>query len=217
MPLARDYAPDELVQALRERGPKLLIAYYRPDPDLHALIHEAVEGNAFRAFQKLSPKPSDTFRIWAKARLSFSAMFDFGAVTVQEEYDALLEGHIRNLNQQWLKVYQIEMGLGLCRKICNMLMNRVLCSSEVKPEERSRVLPFLHVPHDEYTLSAIREAAASGKYGAKIEIPKKPSIKFLTSDEHYAPLQSIFKSIAAEAGVAPICIDLLAWQDGHPE
>ena len=79
MPLARDYAPDELVQALRERGPKLLIAYYRPDPDLHALIHEAVEGNAFRAFQKLSPKPSDTFRIWAKARLSFSAMFDFAS------------------------------------------------------------------------------------------------------------------------------------------
>ena len=217
MPMARDYTPEELVTALRERGPKLLTAYYRPDPDLHALIHEAVEGNALRAFQKLSPKPSDTFRAWAKARLSFSAMFDFGAVASQEEYDALLEGHIRNLNQHWLKVYQVEMGMGLARKSLNMQMNRVLCSSEVKPDERSRVLPFLHVPHDEYTLSAIRNAAATGEYGAKIDIPKKPSIKFLTSDDNYAPLQAIFRKLAANAKVPPICIDLLAWQDGHPE
>ena len=217
MPMARDYAPDELIQSLKDRGAKLLTAYYRPDPDLHALIHEAVEGNALRAFQKLSPKPSDTFRLWAKARLSFSAMFDFAAVASQEEYDALLEGHIRNLNNHWMKVYQVEMGMGLARKITNMMMNRVLCSSEVKPDERARVLPFLHAPHDEYTLSAIRNAAATGVYGAKLDIPKKPSIKYLTSDENYAPLQAIFRTIAGRAGVPPICIDLLAWQDGHPE
>ncbi len=217
MPVARDYAPDELVQLLREKGPKLLTAYYRPDPDLHALVHEAVEGNAFRAFQKLSPKPSDTFRAWAKARLSFSAMFDLGAVASAEEYDAIVEGHIRNLNQHWQKVYQVELGQGLSRKIVNMLLNRVMCSSEIKPEERARVLPFLHVPHDEYTLSAIRLAAASGKYGAHVDIPKKPSVKFLTSDDNYAPLQMIFRGVAAEAGVPPICIDLLAWANESAE
>lgn len=217
MPLAREYTPEELVTALRERGAKTLTAYYKPDPDLHALIHESVEGNALRAFQKLSPKPSEAFRDWAKARLSFSAMFDFGAVATQEEYDALLEGHIRNLNQHWLKLYQVEMGMGLARKIVNMLMNRVLCSSEIKPEERARVVQFLHVPHDEYTLTAIKQAAASGEFGPKIEIPKKPAIKFLTADDHYVPLQTIFRALAAKAGVPPICIDLIAWQDGHPE
>ncbi len=217
MPLAREYTPEELVESLRNRGPKLLADYYRPSPDLHALIHEAVEGNTFRAFQKLSPKPSDTFRIWAKARLSFSAMFDFGAVATQEEYDALLLGHLRSLHAQWLKVYQVDLGYGTGRKVTNLLMNRVLCSSEIHSADRARIIPFLHVNHDEYTLVAIRLTAASGKYGTGIEVGKKPSMKFVENEEQYERLQAMFRAIAAEAGVAPICIDLLAWDEGHPE
>jgi hypothetical protein len=206
-----------LVESLRERGPKLLANYYRPDPDLHALIHESVEGNTFRAFQKLSPKPSDTFRIWAKARLSFSAMFDFGAVQTQEEYDALIAAHLRSLHSQWQKVYQVDLGFGSGKKIINLLMNRVLCSSEINAADRARIIPFLHVPHDEYTLVAIRLAAASGKYGTGIAVGKKPSMKFVENEEQYNALQTMFRALAAEAGVAPICIDLLAWDEGHPD
>jgi hypothetical protein len=99
--VANEFTRNELVQALRTLGPRLLRDYFKPDPDLEKLIWESVTGNTFRSFQKLSKPPSDLFRTWAKSRLSFGVMEQFGLLKDQVTYDAFVDFHEAHLASYW--------------------------------------------------------------------------------------------------------------------
>jgi hypothetical protein len=69
----REYTRGELVEVLRQYGPRLAKERFQPCPSLDDLIHNSVGGNTFRSFRGLTPPtPSVIFREWASARLPSS-------------------------------------------------------------------------------------------------------------------------------------------------
>ncbi|MBN9519747.1 hypothetical protein J0H58_14695 [bacterium] len=91
---------------------------------------------------------------------------------------------------------------------------RIHCD-EVPEEGRRRLIRFLHVPLDEFSLMAVRQCAASGQFGPPITIPSNPSMGWMASAEQYAQIESLIRQITGAAGVPPICLDLLAWDHAH--
>lgn len=213
--MAEEYTREELIQALRSHGPRLLRDYFRPDPDIHELIRSSVAGNTFRSFQKLARPPSEVFRAWAKSRLTFSVMEEFGQLKDQGEYDAFVALHAEHLARYWQSEGKRPLLFGPGRKLIDLLFKRVARCTEVAEANRDRLIRLLHVPLDEYSLAAVRQCAASEEFGPPIVIPATASMGWITSPQQYAQIQRLTRQIAAVAGVPPICLDLLAWDHAH--
>ncbi|MBP3955369.1 hypothetical protein J8F10_08760 [Gemmata sp. G18] len=213
--MAEEYTRDELVRALQREGARLLRDYFKPDPDLEALIKNSVGANTFRSFQKMAKPPSEVFRGWAKSRLSYSVMEAFGAIEDQVAYDAFFESYAADLTRYWEAEGKRPLKFGPGRKLLDLLFKRITCCTEVPAESRQLLIPLLHVPLDEFSLTAVRQCAASEEFGEPIDIPAAPSMGWVTSPELYANIQALMRHIAATASVPTICLDLLAWDHAH--
>jgi len=81
-------------------------------------------------------------------------------------------------------------------------------------EERRRLISFLHVPLDSYTLMAIRNCLSETE-ASWVMIPSSPTMRSIGDNETYVALQAAVRQIADEAGTQAICIDVLAWNPTH--
>jgi len=73
------------------------------------------------------------------------------------------------------------------------------------------------VPLDSYSLLAVKDCAASDRYGTPFRIPSNATMGFIDSNDLYAQVQGLVRAVAKEAGVPPICIDLIAWDSAHSD
>jgi transcriptional regulator with XRE-family HTH domain len=213
-PRCREYTRDELVQALREHGPRLLARFFQPCPDLEDLIRRSVAGYTFRSFRGLSRPPSELFREWAASRLSFSVMAELGEIRNQADYDQFLTDHAMDLTRRWKAKGKKPLPFGPGRKLLDLLFKGVVRYAKIPDADRQRLIRFLHVPLDSFSLVAVRQCAASDEFGPPIKVPPKATMGFVTSKQ-YPGLQQLMRGIAAVAGVPPICIDLVAWDQAH--
>lgn len=211
--MCQEYTPDELVSVLRQQGAQLCERYFRPNPDTDWLIVDSVRSNTFRSFAGQSP--SEIFRPWAHRQMGFAAVAELGEVTNQSQMDSILDRRFQDLTAQWLRQSGRVFHYGNGRKLVNLLHKSIVRDIGVSTEGRTRAIPFLHVPQDKYVLAAVRLSAASGLYGNPIEIPQNSTMGYLTSQAEYDSFQLLMRRIAQAAGVAPICIDLLAWDRSH--
>ena len=212
--MAREYTRDELLRALREHGPRLTEGFFRPCPDLDDLIRRSVGGSTFRSFQKLARRPSVVFREWAADRLS-SSLPTMAAIADESGYAHHLEGHARHLTRYWLAQGKRPLKFGPGRKLLDLLFKGVIRHQQISNPDRARLIRFLHVPLDSFSLIAVRHCAASGEFGPRLSIPAKAKMGFVVSAAQYNQLQQVMRAIGAAAGVAPICIDLVAWDQNH--
>jgi hypothetical protein len=210
-----EFTREELVHALRSQGRQLVQAYFEPHENLEFLIRQSVGGNTFRSFQKMSRPPSEVFREWANARLSFAVMDDLGQISDQAGYDAFINGHADHLSRHWHVEGKRPLLFGPGRKLINLLFKFVVRSKEVPEVSRQRLIPLLHVPFDLYSLTALRQSAASGEFGEPIEIPANPSMGWISSADQYDRVLQVARGVTASAGVPAICMDLLAWDHAH--
>jgi hypothetical protein len=215
MAVAFEYDGDELVGGLARCGRRQLRAYYRAWGKLRDLVRVAVGGCTFRAFRGLDVGPSWIFRGWARKYLSPARLDELAGIENQADYDAFLEEAFRNLAAAWAVLGGKDLGFGPGMKLLNLLMKSILRSRRFSPAERGRLLPLLHVPLDKFSLAAVRRVARTGEYGPVVHIPRNPRMGFVTTRERYDGIQRVMRGLATAAGVAPICVDLLAWDLAH--
>ena len=94
-------------------------------------------------------------------------------------------------------------------------MKSVARWSKLTGSRRERLIGFLHVPLDSFSLSFVKGFAATGDYGQRMNIPCNATMSYIKSEPMYDRLQKLMRAVAAAASVSPICIDLLAWDSVH--
>jgi hypothetical protein len=211
-----EYDRAELVAALSQRGPDLLRRYFRPASDLGHLVRRSVAGNTFRGLVGLKPlRPSVLFREWALSRLSPERMSAIQEVGSRSEYDAFLGEEASHLARFWQETATQPLGYGPQRKLTNLLLKSVCRWEGIADTRRERLIQWLHVPLDQYTLLAVRRFATAASGGTVRQIPRTATMSFVRSDEQYTAIQGVMRATADQAGMPVICVDLLAWDHAH--
>jgi diadenosine tetraphosphate (Ap4A) HIT family hydrolase len=217
MPKPMALGADELIRSLRSRGPVLIEKFFRPEPDLERLIQRSVMGNTFRAFHKLKRQPSLIFREWATTKMTARKLSELSTASGQKEFDRLHRQLAADLARYWLAKGKKPIAFGPSMKLTALLLKSLTRWSGLSASCRDRMIGFLPVPLDSYSLLAIRDCAASGRFGPPFRIPSNATMGFIDSQEHYTQIHDLARSVAKEAGVSPICLDLVAWDGAHAE
>ncbi len=101
------------------------------------------------------------------------------------------------------------MPFGPSFKLPNLLVKRLCFYCGVRDLDFERVIPFLHVPLDSYTLQALAKCCS------ELGIRSTATMSFIKDRHTYERFQSHIRKLAKEAKVPPITLDCLAWDEGH--
>jgi hypothetical protein len=179
------------------------------------VVRSAVSNNTFRAFHHLPRKPSRTFQNWGVRVIDGNFLADLRAVSSQPEYDRWLLKVVRDFRSYWKREMRgRKIPFGPSFKLPNLLMKRLYLYGRI-PE---RVVGYLHVPLDSYTLVAVRKILKKNypKQAQTIgNIPSAATMSFVTNAKRYEAFQAVMRDIAGHAKVPPIALDCLAWDAGH--
>lgn len=207
---------EDLVSRLRSERKQLVRWFedlYAPD-EVQRLVWESVGANTFRAFRGMPERPSVVFRTWAYGRLvgpSFSG--ELSNTSERGEYDQWLAAFAHDLGEAWGRSTGRErtLSFGHGRKMTNLLMKHVARWSIFEEHTRRRLIGYLHVPFDSFSLSLLGCCLPDSRRPTLQPIPKNVTMGWVDSQSQYDELQTLCRDIAAEAGVAPIHLDILAW------
>ena len=117
----------------------------------------------------------------------------------------------------YLKAWSRKMGpdralsFGHSRKMANLLMKHVCRWSVFDVQERHRLIGFVHVPFDSFSLSMLRCCLPESRYPKLGRIPSGASMGWIDSRSQCDELQALCRDVAGEARLAPIYLDMLAW------
>jgi len=186
------------------------------DKDLRAIIKVAVERNTFRAFHKLPNRPSETFRNWAFQAFNQPSLAGLLTVNSQSQYDEWLSSLVADFQRDWKEHMGSEIPFGPSFKLPNLLVKRLFVYREMPTDVFERIVWFLHVPLDSYTIRAVANCVESFPEPISIrKVPSTASMGFVKNEEMYSAFQSGMRKLASKAGVPPISLDCLAWDEGH--
>jgi hypothetical protein len=185
--------------------------------ELRMIIRDAVGANTFRAFKRHgSNRPSVTFREWANKALNAKTLHKLWAVKSQPEYDEWLSKLVNSFTRRWKFKMDKKMPFGPSFKLPNLLAKRLCLHRAVKPKDFNRVVWFLHVPLDSYTILAVKNCTQCFLDVDDIgRISKTATMSFVKNRKMYDAFQSGIRQLAREAGVPPITLDCLAWDKSH--
>lgn len=204
----------ELILNLQHNTKSLENWFVKNESDnLQEIIKESATGSTFRSFQGYPIPPSTVFRQWANKSLNKNTLVEFKKLNSQEKYDRWLEKFSDDLGSYWMQ----EMGpdnlilYGPERKLANLLMKRLLLWKEIACV-RNQLVKYIHIPLDSMSLSIVRGCIYRKDYAKSIgEIDGSVTMKFVRNKEMYNAIQQIMRTIAKEAKVPTIYIDVLAW------
>jgi hypothetical protein len=205
----REFDRRELVEELRKRGPALLRKLYQK-ASLDEIIQRSVDRTTYRAFHHLAEKPSIIFREWAATKLKSSQPLELGRIDSHADFNMLLCVLVGRLAKVWQRRGKKPICFGGKTKLVNLLLKALVRWEGLTDDQRAKLIPLLHVPLDSYTIAAVRRFADVG-----VRIPKGASMSFVKTQAMYDKFQQTMREVAAEAGVPPICVDLLAWDYAH--
>ncbi|MBI4877329.1 MAG: hypothetical protein HY822_22105, partial [Acidobacteria bacterium] len=132
--------------------------------DWQSIANGAVGANTFRAFTKLPSRPSVVFREWAYKSLAGGSSRYSGlmAVNSQAEYDKWLKELAGSFRRRWKREMGSDIPFGPSLKLPNLLMKCACLWHEVPKSKSNRLIWYLHVPLDSYTIQAVRNCTALG-------------------------------------------------------
>jgi hypothetical protein len=102
-----------------------------------------------------------------------------------------------------------DMPFGPSYKLPNLLVKRLCLSNEVSQRTFKRIVNFVHVPLDSYTLQALAKSCP------ELEIRATATMGFIKDRKTYERIQTQIRQLAKKAKVPPIVLDCLAWDEGH--
>jgi hypothetical protein len=106
----------------------------------------------------------------------------------------------------------VEVPYGPAYKLPNLLLKSVALRPEIPPSQQQRLVDWIHIPLDSYTIQGLRGWFRLPSGSA---IPSGATMKFVRDANLYDSLQGEIKRIAKLADVPPIAFDYLAWNAGH--
>lgn len=148
------------------------------------------------------------FREWASREFS-NAEQDLNDICSQSNYDEWIKQLCERLNRAWNEKMGQEMPFGPRRKLPNLLLKEFVLWTGLDDALRTRLIDWLHVPLDSYSLVAIRNCIRDP------EIPKSATMKFVTGEAMYSQIQAVIREIAGRAHVPAIYFDNLVWNSTH--
>lgn len=206
--------PNQLINSLREFNWSAAIAQKRTQQttDMSDLVKRAVQANTWRGFAGL--RPSKIFRPWAVEVFSGSALTELLGIENRTTYDEWLARLAAALERHWKDCGGGQIGCGPKYKLIDLLL-KIVCESPVVHDDIwRRLVGLIHVPLDKHVLLGLRSCVRHfPNYGSIGVIPEKPSMNFVKNYEAYTSLQEGIRRLANEAGVPPIALDYLAWDD----
>lgn len=209
---------EHLIDQLRSNRDQLA-AWFETRMDLDYLIKSGVGSNTFRVFHHMPVSPSLVFRSWASMRLQNGGFTnEISNIASQEEYDTWIKDFRQDLGAYWEQQMGPEhrMRYAPSTKLSDVLMKYVILWREFPDHQRTRLIEFLHVPLDSYSLLALRNCVPQSEHQTVIGmIPRNAKMGFVDSEAKYNALQLLARKLAEEAGVPAIYLDVLAWDMVH--
>ena len=190
------------------------------DHDWRWIIEHFVASNTFRAFRHMPEPPSVVFRDWAYdalfgTRRAFNRLL---AITSASDYDEWFGDLSANLRQFWLMRmgHDRAIGFGHSMKLPGLVMKGVCCSPCLPRPVFDRIVWFLHVPLDSFSIRALRCYLPGSPFAERIgTIPSSAMMGFVKTPQMYRTFQDCISHLCGEASVPPIALDILAWDAAH--
>lgn len=178
------------------------------------VVRKSISSNIFRAFHKLNKKPSEIYREWATKNIDL-IINKLNNTQTKEEYDKNLFGWINSFINHWESQTNEENKIifGPASKMVNLLIKTL---NESKIITNDRLMQFFHVPFDLYSLKPlinIIDKISDVSY--KIDIPKNPTMKFITTPDIYWIIQNSVFKLCKNANISPILYDYWCWNEKH--
>jgi len=132
------------------------------------------------------------------------------SVTSQSEYTDWLYQLGEDFRRFWKQEMRKEMDFGRSLKLLNLLAKRLCIYREIQVEEFRRIVRFLEVPLDSYTIQAVANCNVINK-----RIPLSATMSFVEDLPTYEEFQRGIRQLAEGVGVPAIAFECLAWDAGH--
>ena len=199
----------EIIQNLSKSRAKISRWFDHRINTLEEFAQSGVAGNTFRAFRNLPKRPSVIYKNWALKELNKT---DFAnqvkRLNSQTAYDDWLAELSNRLRRTWKNEMGKNISYGASRKLPNLMTRRLVLWIGFTENQRNRLIGYLHVPLDSYTLVGIRNCVG-------LEIPKTATMKFVADEIMYNEIQAAIKKVSKKANVPSIYFDALCWDMKH--
>jgi hypothetical protein len=209
---------EALIARLRADAESLAGWFETGYEDVESIVWDSGGSNTFRAFAHMPHKPSQVYYDRAQRMLSDDGVVEqITNLRSERAYDFWLKGFSQNLSEHWRRKMRKKMPYGLGRKLPNLLMKPFVLWSRLDDEQRSRLIGFLHVPFDKYSLTVLRNCVPDvyRPTVGRIPSPKSVTMKYVDSEAKYDALMALGSDMAEETGLPPIYLDVLAWNQTH--
>lgn len=179
------------------------------------IVRESVTKNVFRAFHNLNKKPSEIYREWALKNLD-KIIEKLNRISTKEEYNEQLFKWIYSFIDYWdsqITKPDNRIIFGPASKMINLLIKTLNESTYLNNE---KVIPFYNVPFDEYSLKPlIKIINQLTNVNYKIDIPKIPTMSYISTPELYQIIQNAVFKLCDKAEITPILYDYWCWNEKH--
>ncbi len=220
MPFPKRYATKEdLVSALRNYHWSDWFEKLREQEkasDLQLIIKHSVGPNIFRAFRHLPEKPSVVFRGWAYDSFGREFLNGFRQIGAHSQYREWAYTVSDALRRRWSRTMGTEMPYGPSLKLINLIAKRLCLFSEISFAELWKLVEFLEVPLDIYTIQAFANCVLTFPDQEAIgHVPAAATMSFIRNKRMYEAFQDGIIEIAQQADVPPIALDCMVWDAAH--
>jgi len=202
---------EEAVSLLKEYKKTLI----RGEMTKEQIVRKSVSSNIFRAFHNLSKNPSLIYREWASSNID-EIIQKLNIIETKQEYDKQLFKWVYSFIDYWdsqVKNPNDRIIIGPASKMINLLIKML---NESKYLSNDKIVQFFNVPFDEFTLKPlvnIINLISDVKY--RIDIPKNPTMKYISTPELYWIIQNAVFKLCRKAGISPILYDYWCWNEKH--
>lgn len=212
MPPLSPYAfrdEDEIVEKLTEHKTRIDSYFGNLAESLEEIALYGVAGNTFRAFRNLPKRPSAVYKDWSRKEIGKPDFVSrLTAIESSEEYDGWISNLSDGLKRHWKNEMGENIQYGASRKLPNLLMKGLISWAGFTSNQRNRLIKYLHVPLDSYTLVGITNCI-------DLEIPSNATMKFVAGESMYMEIQAAIKKVCLKAKVPAIYFDVLCWNLAH--
>ncbi len=196
----------DIIDRLSKSKAEIATEFERRVVSVEEIAKVSVGGNTFRSFRGMPEKPSVVFRNWASKALKESVS-GLDGLRSQRDYDDWLRDFSSTFRRNWQKQMGAALLYGPSRKLPDLLLKHFVWWSGLTDDQRRRLISFLHVPLDSFTLVGIRNCIADP------EIPVDATMKFVAGPTMYNQVQDAIREITDRAKVPAIYFDVLAWRN----
>lgn len=190
--------------------------------DLELLVKKSVDGTTFRAFRfrtNIVPgRPSEIYRTFTtkllKAKIpqygEFKSQAEFREWLIESTNELCCEWHNRTGGNQ-----AVAMGFGRGIKLLNLSVKFSLRHSSLDGDLRKKLINWLEVPLDSYTLQGIREL--SKQLFVDLGISRRASMGAIKTEAQYIAIQDEIRRLCSNCGADryPIHYEIMAWNLAH--